>query len=505
MGEIRTRNSIRNITAGLLNQIIALLMPFVIRALIIQKLGVEYLGLNSLFSSILQVLSLTELGFGSAMVYSMYRPIAEGNTRLINALLGLYKKVYKYMGLGILCVGLLLIPFLKHLIASDYPDSVNLYIIYAIFLANTVISYFLYAYKSSLLIAIMRSDIDSIITGICNIAMYLLQAIILLFISNYYVYAVLIPAFTAINNIIRSKVIDLKYPEYKAIGNLSPEIVKGIKKRVVALAGHRLGGVIFSSADSIIISAFLGLVILGKYSNYFCVYTAINGMMSVVFQSIIAIIGNGIVTQPKEKNMTDFYHLFFINGWITGVCAICFLCLYQPFMRIWVGEENMLGISIPILLSIYYYFANIRKVETTFKDAAGMWSADFWKPYVSVIINITANIIFVNVIGLEGVIISSIVAIVCVEIPWEVYVLFHDYFICSYKKYYLNFIKITMAFLGSAVVAWFACIIFDEDITGIVIRAVICLVIPNIIAIVVFKNNDDYQFWKKKIKEIIKK
>lgn len=501
----RVNRSIKNISAGLANRFLSLAVPFIIRTLIIQKLGMEYLGLNSLFSSILQMLSLTELGFGSAMVFSMYKPIAENDNATVCALLNFYKRIYHYIGIIILAIGLLLMPFLKNLIASDYPQDINIYSVYLIYLANTVISYFLFAYKSSLLTACMRSDVDSNITSICNLFMYIFQAGALYLTSNYYVYAVLLPIFTLLNNIIRSCIVDKKYPQYKCSGELDRRNLTDIRDNVIALAGHRLGGVVFSSVDSVVISAFLGLIILGKYSNYFYIYNAVNGVMMIIFQSIIAVIGNSIVTETRDKNLMDFQRLFFANGWIVGFCAICFLCLYQPFIKLWVGSNNMLEMSIPLLLSLYFYISNIRRVETTFKDAAGMWKADFWKPYISVLVNLTLNIILVNVWGLEGVIVSSIVDIVFVEIPWEVHVLFNKYFQKKETLYYKSFLEITAFFFLTALITFLICTLAPEGIIGLFLRGVICITVPNMLFIMAFREKDEFQYWKIKIKEILRK
>lgn len=483
----RTTRSAKNALAGIVNKMIGIAAPFLLRTIMIQKLGVEYLGLNSLFSSVLQMLSLTEMGFGSAMIFSMYKPMAEGNTEHINALLGFYKTIYRIIGIIILVVGLVLMPNITLFIASDYPEEINIYVVFVIYLANTVVSYFLFAYKSSILIADQRNDIEMNIISICNICLYISQIAALLLTSNYYVYIVLMPCFTIINNLARYIVVKRKYPQFNNSGNLERTEKKEIMSRVGALVGHRVGGVVFSSVDSLVISSFLGLVILGRYTNYFYIYTAINGIMTIIFQSILAVVGNAVACKTPDANLKVFKELYIINAWQSCFCTACFLSLYQPFMRIWMGNENMLPTIIAVLLSIYYYFVNIRRVCCGFKDAAGMWKDDFWKPYVSVLVNLTINIISVQIIGLPGVVISSIIAIALVESPWETKVLFKNYFKKSTNEYYKRYAQSLIVCAISTSITYGLCSFIQDSIFGLIIRFVICATVSNLTFFLAFR------------------
>lgn len=505
MATDRTAQSAKNALAGIVNKIIGIAAPFLLRTIMIQKLGVEYLGLNSLFSSVLQMLSLTEMGFGSAMIYSMYKPMADGDTDSINSILGFYKKIYRLIGCVVLVIGLILLPNIRLFIASDYPENINIYIVFAIYLANTVISYFLFAYKSSILIAAQRNDIESNIITVCNIFLYLFQIAALIITSNYYVYIVMMPCFTIINNIVRCIVVNKKYPQYVEKGELDKQKKKEIMSRVGALVGHRVGGVVFSSVDSLVISSFLGLIVLGKYTNYFYIYTAINGIMSIVFQSILAVIGNSVACKTPDDNYRIFKELFIINAWQSCLCATCFLSLYQPFMQIWMGDKNMLPINIALLLSIYYFFANIRRVCCGFKDAAGMWKDDFWKPYVSVAVNLTFNIISVQIIGLPGVVISSIIAIVLVESPWETIVLFEKYFKRQKREYFRRYFQSLIVCGVSMAITYVICMMIADNLVGILLKLLICFIIPNIIFIVMFRNVEEFRAAVNRLKSLVRR
>ena len=501
----RTKRAFSNGLVSIAGKLILMVAPFFLRTVIIAKLGIEYLGLNSLFSSLLSMLSLTELGFGSAVIFSMYKPMAEGNDQEVCALLNFYKNIYRAVGGIITVVGLVFLPFLKSFVVSDYPENINIYIVYLIYLINTVVSYFLFAYKNSVFIASMRNDIDSIITTICHLAMYLAQIVVLLLVKNYYIYAVCLPLFTIINNIIKSYIVDKKYPQYRSKGRLTKEKKHDIITRVGALIGNKIGGVVFASVDSLVISAFLGLAVLGKYSNYYLIFTSVSSIMAITFSSIQAIIGNSMVCRNEDENYKTFNELFFINTWLTIFCSCCFACLYQPFIKIWVGEENQLNIIITFLLALYYFVRGIGQVGYTFKEAAGMWREDWLKPYISVIANLCLNIILVKVIGLSGVILSSVFALAFIELPWETRVLFKAYFKKSTRGYYARILKAVLVAVVSIMISFLICNLLPESIIGLILRGLVCTVIPNLLIVLVYFRTEEFKSAKSRISEILKR
>lgn len=271
----KTKSAVKNISFGILNKILAILFPFVIKTIIIYKLGVEYLGLNSLFSSILNILNFAEIGFGTAIVFSMYKPLAEDDTESVCALLNFYRKIYRIVGIVVVGFGLLTTPFLPYLINGDHPADINLYLLYLIYLFNNVCGYFFFAYKASLLSALQRNDISSIISSIINSLGYIVQIAVLFAFKNYYAYIIITPIATIANNLVVGYITKKKYPEYTCKGKISPEQSKEIKNKVFGLMCHKVGSVVQSSIDNIAISAFLGLTILGVYNNYLYISSSI--------------------------------------------------------------------------------------------------------------------------------------------------------------------------------------------------------------------------------------
>ena len=197
----RIENAKRNIVWGLLNKLLSIFLPFVIRTLIIYLVGENYLGLDGLFSSILQMLNIAELGFSSAVVFSMYKPLADNDSKEVCALLALYRKTYRIIGALILAVSVILLPFLPKLIKSGLPDDVNLYVLYAFFVLNTVLGYWMFAYKKSLLSACQRADIISKINTLITLTKSGLQIFLLFIFKNYYYFVILMPIATVAENI----------------------------------------------------------------------------------------------------------------------------------------------------------------------------------------------------------------------------------------------------------------------------------------------------------------
>lgn len=264
----RTKNASRNIYFGVILQIYKLIIPFVMRTALIYLMGMEYVGLNSLFISVLQVLNLAELGVGSAMVYSMYKPIVEDDTVTICALMKLYRLYYRMIGLFIAVVGAIATPFIPKLIRGNVPGDLNIYILYLLNLGATVLSYWLFAYKNSILLAHQRTDIISKITLVTNSLQYIAQIILLWLFRNYYLFVIAALITQAVTNIVTACFSNKMYPMFYPEGNLPKDEVKRINQRIKDLFSAKLGTVLGISVDSIVISAFLGLTSLAVYQNY---------------------------------------------------------------------------------------------------------------------------------------------------------------------------------------------------------------------------------------------
>lgn len=491
----RTRNATRNIVFGIVLKIYQIAIPFLMRTAMIYFMGVEYLGLSSLFTSILQVLNLAELGVGSAMVYSMYKPIVEDDSTLICALMKLYRTYYRVIGGIIAIIGIILTPYVPHLIKSNIPDGLNIYYLYLLNLGATVLSYWLFAYKNSILQAHQRTDVVSKVTLAISTIQYVLQLFVLWAFHNYYYYVIVMLATQALTNIATAIYADKLYPQFQPEGNMPREEVKQINQRIKDLFTARLGGVIVNSADTIVISAFLGLKVLAVYQNYYFILTAIIGVVTVVFSSVTAGIGNSLVVETKEKNFNDLINFTFIICWISGVCSCCFLNLFQPFMEIWVGKELMLGFSAVICLVIYYYVYEVNQLLNTYKDAGGIWHEDRFRPLVTAIANLGMNLLMVQYIGIYGIILSTVLSMLIVGMPW----LFHNLFTTLFpEKLLIPYLKKLLFFVCVSILAALSTGLICKYVhlniwLTLIIRAIICVIVPNIVFFVVYKNTEEFK------------
>ena len=508
MEKSRTQNAKLNIIAGFINKVIMLLFPFLIRTVLVRTLGTEYLGLNSLFSSILQVLNLAELGFSSAVVFSMYKPIAEKDKKTICALMNLYKKIYNIIGIVVFSVGICLMPFLKFLINGSYPQEINLYVVFLLYLINTSFTYFLFAYKNAILVAHQRSDITSNVLSLTSIIQYILQIVILYTTKNYYLYMIANLATTALNNILVNMIATKKYPQYICKGKINNELKKDIKKRVTGLMINKICQTTRNSFDSIFISAFLGLDMVAIYNNYYTIMSAIIALMSIVGDAILAGVGNSIVTETREKNYADLKKINFIYMWVAGIATACMLNLYQPFMKIWMGENMLLPFRMVILFCIYFFVLKMGDIRSVYTDANGLWWENRYKAILESIANIVLNYILGKYLGLYGIVLATIISLFFINFLYGSQILFKYYFT---NVLVMDYFKQQGLYAITTLIVCFITydisnsISINNNILNLVTRFIITFVVGMIIYSICYCKNINFRETKKMIREILKR
>ena len=497
----KRKNAIRNALWGYISKVICIILPFIFRTVLIKYMNDQYLGLNSLFNSILQVLNLSELGFSSAIVYSMYKPIANNDTSKINALLKFYKKIYKYVGLTILTFGIIISPFIKLLINGEYPSEINIYIVFMFFLLNTVIGYLLFGYRLSLINAFQRNDLELKVTLFSTIFLYLVSSIIIIITKNYYCYLVVLITSTAINNLIIYFVTKKHFNMYKCDGSITDEEKRTIKKNVIALLFHKIGATVLNSADNIVISAFLGLTLLAKYTNYYYIMNSVTNLIAIMFVGLTGGLGNSLIINSKEKNNELFNKVLFFNAYLTIISTAMMFSLYQDFIELWIGKQYLFNYKIMIIFCAYFFIHTIRRTIIVFRDAAGLWWENKFQPIISAIFNLVLNIILVNIIGIYGILISSILAMVIIDIPIETIKYYKNKMIDNYRVY---FRKIFMYFITTAfillVLNGIEKYIEFNLIINLIIKAVISVAVTVIVVYILYGRTNEYKY----IKELIK-
>lgn len=504
MNENRTVHAKRNIVFGAINKSVTLVFPFTVRTLVIWNLGADYLGLNSLFISILQVFSMAELGFSSAIVFKMYKPMAEKDNKKVCALLALYKKVYQIIGISILCLGLLLLPTLRYLIKGEYPGNINIYVLYLIFLSSTVISYMGVAYKSSLLSVAQRQDIISNVDTVLVIVKSTIQIIILLLFKNYYLYIIWNPFFTLINNIIIAAISKKKYPEFICQGQLDKNEIREILTQIKGIAIGRFGFVSRNSFDSIALSMYSGLIEVAIYSNYYYIYTAVLGFISVLVTSITAGIGNSIAVESETKNYNDFKKINFYFSWIGSWCTVCLFCLYQPFMSLWVGNTFIAPTNTMILFCLYFYITQIGQARAIYAGASGIWWEFRYLQIGEVISNLVLNFGLGYLFGMDGILLATIITVFVFSVLGIGQKTFVYYFKRSSKEYFTLTIIYASVTVVICIFTNSICNILDSGgIVNFIAKGGICIIIPNICYFILAISNQTHRFYMSDAKKIL--
>lgn len=506
----RTRNSKRNIIWGVLYRIVLLVCPFVLRTVMIYIMGVEYAGLGNLFNSIIQVLSLSELGIGSALVYYMYKPISEKNVNVVNVLLNYYKKSYYCIGVFILIAAVVVTPALVYLISGGYPSDINIYSLYFIYIVNTCAGYFFGGYKRSILYASQHTDIESRICAVFTIIQYILQISILFVTKNYYIYIVVLPLMTIASNLTLGYIVDKKYPMYHAKGKIDKGTLQEIKKKVGGIVLQKVGTVVLTSVDNIVVSAFLGLGILAIYNNYVFVLTALISILNVMLLSIIPSIGNSIVTEKKEKNLKDFQKFNFMYVVIISWCVTCLFSLYQPFMKLWMGSklgsEALLETSMIILLCFYFYFLKLGDIVHAYNEACGLWEKRKFINISAAMLNLVVNIFLVKYIGLYGILLSTIISVVLITIPADAYVLFKYYFgdMELFRRFIANqWQYLLIAIVVTGVVYRICSFELNGDWVNFLVKSILACILTTVFYILIYIKKplfkESYDFVKNKV------
>ena len=497
----RTTKTIRNTAVGLIGLILSQLVTFVTKSVFVRLLGAEYNGVNGLFSNVLSILNLAELGFATSVAYALYKPLQEGDELKQAALMNYFARVYRIIAVIVAVVGCCCIPFLQYLIAEDISElsfSLNqLRGYFAMFLANTVCSYLL-AYKRTIITADQNNYIISTVDNSCNIALNVLQIVLLLIYNNYYAYLATMIAKTLINNIILQIIADKKYPQlrkYKRAKLLS-EDKKSLLRNVEASFVHRLGNVAMTGTTSIIISSFISLIAAGQYSNYFMICSSVNMVIDILFTSMTASLGNLCVSESEEAQYQVFKRVRYLSYFCGVFTLVCYICLFNPFIEIWVGEDMLMPFAVVVAISFNSSKTYFRKAVNTFKDAKGMFRADWYKPIIEAVVSIGTAIGLSYVWGTFGVIFGHIIATMVFAVPIEYYVLFKK---GLHKPLLPQFavLAIAIAFaFGLTALTYFICSYIPNGIGWFILRFLFVVVFAAGVFILATFRTPEFKYYK---------
>lgn len=421
-------------------------------------------------------------------------------------LLSLYRKVYRIIGCIVLIIGMVLIPFLPKLIHGSYPEGINIYLLYGIYLLNTCISYFFFAYKAAIWNANQQVSMLHNINSIVIILQSIVQILILKVFHSYFLFLIVMPLFTLLNNIIISVETKRKFPQYICRGNVCDEEKKSIKKRVSGLFITKICVTTRNSLDSIFISALLGLNMVAQYGNYYYIMSAIFSVMGIITTSMTASIGNSLVKETPEKNFQDMRKFTFMFSWIASFCTISLLCLYQDFIELWLGKDMLLPFNVVVLFAIYFYSLCLGSIRAAYHDAAGLWWEARYRALAETVMNVVLNFVLTKSMGVAGTILSTIISILVVNYGYGTSIVFKYYFKkSSIKTYFLDHLKYTGITIIVTSITLLLCMILKINnlIISLIVKSIICVIVTNILFFLIYRNNEFFIQSRLIIKKIL--
>lgn len=454
----------------------------------------EYVGVKGLFTNILSLLSLTELGISSVLVYSMYKPLAEKNEETLLALVGFYKKAYHLIACMIGGIGLILTPFLPYLI-KDCPDLDGLYVIYLLYLANSVCSY-LFTYKMSLFQAEQKLYVCTLSGCFFSTIRNIIQIVCLFLTHNFFLYLIIQIPFTLLNNLFLSKKAEKEYPflKTKQFPALSKEEKNNLMKNTFAMFNHRIGATILGSTDNLIISKFIGITVVAINDNYSMITNMINQVMNQIFSALTASVGNLNATESKETSYKVFKTLHFAGFWFYSFCTICLFMLLNPFIELIWGKKFLFSLPVVTIICLNFYTVGIRKIPLIFKESMGLLWQDRYKPLIEAFMNLIISIIGVHYLGTVGVFIGTFISMVSTSLWVEPYVLFKHGFNMSWKEFWINNAKYLFIFLVLVMLTYFTGSLYQGILLfEFLYKLVLSILLPNIILLLLFHRSEEFK------------
>lgn len=504
----RTQKSFRNVAFSLGSQGIELILKFVGRSIFIRYLAIEYLGVNGLFGEILTMLSLAELGIGSAIGFELYKPLREGNTKRIAALMKIYQKAYIVIGVFVAAVGLALVPFLKYIVKNPGPVKDDLVYIYLFYLFNCVITYF-YSYKSTLLVSDQKNYIVQTVKEISNITRTVFQVVVLVIFRNFYLYLAVESICIFANNFIISFIVDKKYKYVKQQKNeekLDKKSIKDIFINIKALSITKISTILVNSTDNMLMSMICGIVKTGLYSNYVMFTNIINTLLAQIFSNLYPSIGNLNAEGDKERSKFVFNAINLFDFWLYSFATIGVFILINDLITVWIGKEYLLSNVTVLVIAVNIYIKGMQNSIWIFKDTYGLFRYGQYMTFVTAILNIMLSIWFGKLWGISGILLATAVSRLITNVWYDPFMLFKHGFNSSVVRYYFEYICYAFFAIITACITYFS--VSFINVTGLgslLFKFAITCIVPNVIYFLAFFKTKRFAYIKDRFLSILKK
>ena len=494
---MRLKKSMINSISNILIYFISMVPLFIVRKVFLNQLGDELLSVNSLFSDIIGMMSIFELGIGTAIVFSLYKPFAVDDRIKIKGYLDYYQKFYRRVGLIILVVGLVLAPFISKFIKVDIKvPYLGFYFI--LYLVNTVISYF-FTYKTCILQVAQQGYKLTLSTALSKLAISSFQIIVLIKYQNYYLYLLLEIVINLIYYILINRYIDKKYEWLSQTkGKIEKSEEQNLIKNIKAMFMHKIGSLVINSTDSIVIANFVNLISVGKFKSYRMVIAAVETLTWKGMSGIIASIGNLIAEEDEQSIYLVHKRLFFLNFWMVSFIIISLFNTLNQFIVLWLGVDQLIDSLTFVVILLNCYFSLMRSSVESFKEGAGVYHEDRYAPLAESIINLVASIILVQWIGLPGVFLGTMISNLTVVFWIKPLVVYRHLFKRSVLEYFKTYFKyVLIAIIPLILSSWLtAPFKYTYTIGAFSINVMINILVINILYLIIFWKNNEFDYFK---------
>lgn len=493
---MRLKKASTNVIVNMLTFIISLLPSFILRKAFLDSLGNELLGLNSLYTNIIGLISIVELGIGSAIIYSLYKPFADKNYSKINGYLSYYSRVYKIVGFIILSIGLCMTPFINTLYNGSIDlSSAQKY--FLLMLINTYISY-LFSYKLCVLIVAQEEYKISIATALSKLTISIIQIISLEIYPSLYIYLLIQIIINTIYYISLNYYINRRF---RWVGNketLNRTEIKELNKNIKAIFMHKIGGMLVFGTDNIIISAFISLTTVGIFNSYQLIIGSAQGLISSSLSGVTASIGNLLTNGDEKEAYLVHKRLFFISFWIISMITISLFNTIHQFVGIWLGKGQLLDSITTAFILINFYFILMRGPTERFKESGGIYHQDRYAPFIEAAINLGSSLLLVKYIGLPGVFLGTLISNLCIVFWLKPLLVYRHIFKVSITRYFIMYFK----YLGIASIPLVITGLITHNIsksssvTIFILNCFINIVTINIIYLVILRKTEEFLYFK---------
>ena len=445
----RSANSMQNLFSSIVGEFLSILLKFVTRSVFISYLGTQFLGINGLFTNILSILALTELGLGTAITYNLYKPILENNTQKINSLMRFYKQIYRYIALIIAIIGVGFIPFLPYIIKDDL-SFINVNLIFLIYLMQSVSTYAFFAYKGALIKANQKEYIINYVGYYFSIITSVVQIISLVYFKNFTFYIFIVVLSNILKNLVVAHKANKLYPYLKENSGekLDETELNAILKNAYAIVLYKFNAIVLNATDNIIISTFIGLELVGLYSNYLLIVVTIKTFLGKFYQSINASLGSLHSENRSDYSYRIFKTLNFFTVTIYGIAAIGVYVTSDFFLTAWIGSQFILPPMFVFLLSVDLYMHGLNRLFITYRNSLGLFQHAKYRPLIGSILNLIISLSLVKPLGIVGVLTGTVVSNLLTVMWYDPIIILKHGFNVNYKSFFVENIKYSLLFMS---------------------------------------------------------